>query len=122
VVPSLLLSVAAFVCVLPLIWLVCASLKSGEDLFQYPLLPWGHLNRLSISNYTRLFADRPFGAWMLSSIFLCIHADHRVGGPRQSRWICGGKVPFPGPAFYPGDAAQRDAAAVSGAAAQAAMN
>ena len=69
-VPSLLLAGAAIIAVLPLVWLVCASFKSGGDLFQYPLLSWGHLNHLSVSNYARLFTGQPFGPWMLSSIFL----------------------------------------------------
>lgn len=67
---SAFLATAAFLSLLPLLWLVCATLKSGGDLFQYPLLPWDHLNHLTISNYTRLFAEHPFGRWMLSSIFV----------------------------------------------------
>lgn len=67
---SIFLVILAAISLLPLIWLVCATFKSGEDLFAYPLLPWGHLNHLSLSNYARVFSERPFGAWMISSIFL----------------------------------------------------
>jgi ABC-type glycerol-3-phosphate transport system permease component len=56
--------------VTPIIWLGCATLKTGEDLFRYPLLPMGHLNHLTLSNYTRLLTQRPFARWMTSSIFL----------------------------------------------------
>jgi ABC-type glycerol-3-phosphate transport system permease component len=41
------LAVAAFVSLLPLLWLACATLKTGEDLFQYSLLPWDHLEHLT---------------------------------------------------------------------------
>jgi ABC-type glycerol-3-phosphate transport system permease component len=67
---SALLACLALLSLLPLIWLCCATVKSGDDLFQYSFLPWGHLNHLTLANYTRLFAQRPFGSWMLSSIFL----------------------------------------------------
>jgi ABC-type glycerol-3-phosphate transport system permease component len=70
VVKSFFLGIAALFSLLPLIWLVCASVKSGDDLFTYPLLPWRHLNHLSFSNYARIFSERPFGSWMISSIFL----------------------------------------------------
>jgi ABC-type glycerol-3-phosphate transport system permease component len=65
-----ILAVAAGCSVLPLVWLICASVKTGRDLFESPLLPWRHLERVSFSNYRRLFTERPFGAWMISSIFL----------------------------------------------------
>jgi ABC-type glycerol-3-phosphate transport system permease component len=64
------LSLAAFLSVMPLIWLCCATVKSGQDLFAYPLLPWGHLHALTLSNYQRLFRERQFGSWMINSIFL----------------------------------------------------
>jgi ABC-type glycerol-3-phosphate transport system permease component len=65
-----LLAAAALAVVFPLIWLVCASLKTGEDLFQYSTLPWGHLDHLTGANYIHLFTTRPVGRWMISSIFL----------------------------------------------------
>lgn len=67
---SAFLAALAFFSLLPLLWLICATFKSGEDLFQYPLLPWAHLNHLTLANYSRLFSQRPFGRWMVNSIFL----------------------------------------------------
>jgi ABC-type glycerol-3-phosphate transport system permease component len=67
---SALLAVAAMVSVFPLIWLICASVKTGEDFFNYSTLPWGHLDRVTVANYVHLFTTRPFGRWMISSIFL----------------------------------------------------
>ena len=67
---SALLAIAAIISLLPLIWLVCATVKSGDDLFQTPFLPLRHLNRLTFANYARLFDERPFGRWMINSIFL----------------------------------------------------
>jgi ABC-type glycerol-3-phosphate transport system permease component len=67
---SIFLATIATISILPMIWLICATLKSGDDLFTFPLLPWSHLNHLSLSNYKRIFSERPFGPWMISSIFL----------------------------------------------------
>lgn len=67
---SALLAIAAGISLTPLLWLCCATLKSGEDLFQYPFLPWRHLDRLSLASYWNLVHQRPFGRWMLNSIFL----------------------------------------------------
>jgi ABC-type glycerol-3-phosphate transport system permease component len=67
---SACLAAAGAACLLPILWLLCATLKTGPDLFQYPLLPWRHPGRLTLASYHQLFADQPFAAWMLSSIFL----------------------------------------------------
>jgi ABC-type glycerol-3-phosphate transport system permease component len=64
------LAVAAFVSLLPLLWLACATLKTGEDLFQYSLLPWDHLEHLTLANYVKFFRQRPFGQWMVNSLFV----------------------------------------------------
>ena len=61
---------AAAVMLLPFAWLICASFKRGEDLFTYTFLPWDDLGRLTLDNYRALFADHPFGSWMLNSVFL----------------------------------------------------
>jgi ABC-type glycerol-3-phosphate transport system permease component len=65
-----LLAAAAFISLMPLLWLICATLKTGEDLFQYSLLPWNHLNHLTMANYVQFFRQRPFGQWMLNSLFV----------------------------------------------------
>ncbi len=67
---SVLLASLAAISLLPLLWLTCASVKSGKDPFQSPLLPWRHLNRLTLANFIRLFRERPFGRWMINSIFV----------------------------------------------------
>lgn len=64
------LILAALVALTPFFWLICATLKTGEDLFAYAFLPWGNLDRLTLANYRRLFFDEPYAAWMLNSLFL----------------------------------------------------
>src|SRR5437764_1362588 len=64
------LLVAAIVSLVPFLWLICASLKRGEDLFTYTFLPWDHLNRLTTGNYTALFRRETFGRWLINSLFL----------------------------------------------------
>ena len=66
----LLLLAAASVSLVPFIWLMCASVKTGDDLFSCTFLPWSHLNRLTFSAFIRLFTENSFGRWMLNSIFL----------------------------------------------------
>jgi len=39
-------------------------------LFSSLFLPWGHLNRLTLDNFRALFAEQPFGAWLVNSLFL----------------------------------------------------
>ena len=66
----LLLLIAAAASLAPFVWMICASLKSGNDLFAYAFLPWGHLDRLTLADFSRLFQSNPFGEWLLNSIFL----------------------------------------------------
>ncbi len=63
-------AVAAAVAFAPVAWLVCATVKAGDDVDAYWLLPWHHLDRLTASNYARLFADHPFAAWMTNSLLI----------------------------------------------------
>ncbi len=65
-----LLIVAAAASLAPFFWLICASFKSGNDLFSYTFLPWSHLSRLTGANYTRLFTQHTFGRWLANSIFI----------------------------------------------------
>jgi ABC-type glycerol-3-phosphate transport system permease component len=65
----LLLIALAAVAVLPFIWLVCAAFKSPDDLLNSTLLPWAHLDRLTLNNF-RLLRDQPFARWLVNSIFL----------------------------------------------------
>jgi ABC-type glycerol-3-phosphate transport system permease component len=66
----LALLAAAGVSVLPFVWLICAAFKTQGDLFSSVLLPWGHLDRLTLGNFTTLFRTRAFGSWVLNSLFL----------------------------------------------------
>jgi multiple sugar transport system permease protein len=62
--------VAAMGALLPLLWLVCASFKTGEDLFAYTFLPWDGLNRLTLGNFTTLVTTQPAFRWLFNSLFL----------------------------------------------------
>ena len=59
----------AVLSLLPFIWVACASVKQGEDLFTYMFLP-PDLSRLTLSNFPRVFAGRPMTAWIVNSVFL----------------------------------------------------
>jgi ABC-type glycerol-3-phosphate transport system permease component len=65
-----LLLVLATITLVPFAWLICATFKTQNDLFNYPFLPWDHLDRLTINNYEMLFQLRPFARWMFNSLFL----------------------------------------------------
>jgi len=54
----------------PFLWLICATVKRGDDLFTYAFLPWGNLGRLTLANFQTLFKQQPFAVWMLNSLFL----------------------------------------------------
>ncbi len=64
------LTVCAAACLTPVVWVLCASVKTGDDLFDSPLLPWAHLRRVTLSNYVRLFTDQSMGRWMVNSVFV----------------------------------------------------
>jgi len=64
------LIIFALVSLGPLVWLVCATLKRGDDLFTYAFLPWDRLQNLSLQNFRDLFAKESFGRWVVNSIFL----------------------------------------------------
>jgi ABC-type glycerol-3-phosphate transport system permease component len=65
----LLLVALAAAAVFPFLWLICAAFKSPQDLLETPLLPWHHLDRLTLNNF-RLLRDQPFTRWLVNSIFL----------------------------------------------------
>lgn len=98
-VSHLLLVAAAMAALLPLLWLVCAAFKSPDDLLNFTLLPWGHLDRLTLDNF-RALAGQPFGRWVLNSIFLA--SSHTVlvvtlgslGGFALAKYEFRGKAPI----------------------------
>jgi arabinooligosaccharide transport system permease protein len=65
-----ILVIAALICLVPFFWLICASLKHGDDLFIYTFLPWPHLGRLTLDNYVDLFRRNGLDRWLVNSIFL----------------------------------------------------
>jgi ABC-type glycerol-3-phosphate transport system permease component len=64
-----LLLFAAAISLTPFFWLICASLKTGQDLFTYTFLPPA-LSRLTLENFTLLFHRQFFDRWIVNSIFL----------------------------------------------------
>src|SRR5437868_9591118 len=66
----LALCFAAAISLVPFLWLICASLKRGEDLFTYTFLPWRHLETLTLAKFISLFKRQAFGNWLLNSIFI----------------------------------------------------
>src|SRR6266566_5275817 len=66
----LVLLAAAAIALTPFFWMLCATIKRQEDLFEYAFLPWGHPERLTLKNFYNLFTKEPFGRWLLNSLFL----------------------------------------------------
>ena len=63
----LLITLAALVTLMPLVWLVASTFKSKEDLFHYMFFS----PRLSVSSYSSLFASRPsFLRSLINSTFV----------------------------------------------------
>ena len=60
----LALCAAAALSITPFIWLLCASVKRGEDLFAYTFLPWPHLGALTLDNFRSLFSRQAFGKYI----------------------------------------------------------
>src|SRR5439155_16508053 len=65
----IMLAIAAAISLVPFLWLICASVKTGQDLFRYTFLP-ADLKRLTFDNYSLLFQKQFFGRWIVNSIFL----------------------------------------------------
>lgn len=61
---------AALAVMTPVLWMVCACFKTADDLFAYPFLPWGHLDRLTLDHFRTLFRREPFGVWVCNSLLL----------------------------------------------------
>lgn len=55
--------------VLPFLWVACAAVKSPQDLISSTLLPWHHLDRLTLDNFRRL-GEFPLWRWLINSLFL----------------------------------------------------
>ena len=70
VVLHLVVMALALISLTPFIWLICATFKRSDDFFSYAFLPWGHLERLTVGNYSFLFRQHPFATWLLNSMFL----------------------------------------------------
>lgn len=95
------LLIAAFAALIPLVWLLCATFKTTADLTGHIFLP-GDLTRLTLKNYTRLFSDREihFFTWVLNSLFLsCTHTVITVtlsslGGFAFAKYQFRGKLPL----------------------------
>ncbi len=62
------LGVIAVVTLLPMLWLVAASLKSRGDFFAYTFLP--PLDRLTLDNFRVLFTQQSFASWIANSLFI----------------------------------------------------
>lgn len=69
------LILAAFLTLLPMLWLVTASLKAPEDFFSAPFLPAGDgwlgvgWDRITLRNFWRLFIELDFGVHVVNSAF-----------------------------------------------------
>ncbi|MCS7034217.1 MAG: carbohydrate ABC transporter permease, partial [Phycisphaerae bacterium] len=66
----ILLGLLATVSILPFVWVVCASVKTGDDLFNHTFLPPGGFDRLTVENFVRICRERPLISWVVNSTFL----------------------------------------------------
>jgi ABC-type glycerol-3-phosphate transport system permease component len=67
---SLILYALALLSLTPFLWLLCASVKQGDDFFTYTFLPWHDPGRWTLANYARLVREHPFATWLLNSLLL----------------------------------------------------
>ena len=71
-----LLIVSAILMLVPFAYLICASVKTNEDVFASTFLPAGDgafgigWDRLTLDNYRRLFSQLDFGRYIINSTFL----------------------------------------------------
>ncbi|WP_428939278.1 carbohydrate ABC transporter permease [Fontivita pretiosa] len=70
VIIHLVLTALALISITPFLWLICASFKPQQYIFQYAFVPWHDLGSLTWRNYARLFQITPFGRWLFNSLFL----------------------------------------------------
>ncbi|HQY88511.1 MAG TPA: carbohydrate ABC transporter permease [Tepidisphaeraceae bacterium] len=70
IVTHAILIALTIVVLFPIIWIIFASLKKQEDLFDSILMPRGGLSSLTLDNFRTLLTARPFFGWMLNSVFI----------------------------------------------------
>lgn len=77
VVVYVVLIAAAFITLIPFVWLICAALRRPEVYFQYQFLPWGdgflgiNWQALTLGHFAKLFdpSQFAFGRHLLNSVF-----------------------------------------------------
>ena len=94
----IILFIAAILCLVPFVWLICASIKPAEHTFDTIFLPWGHLHELSLDNFRSLFQRRGFDRWLVNSIYLAsvqttivVAAQLSLGGFSLAKYEFAGK-------------------------------
>jgi multiple sugar transport system permease protein len=94
------LVVAALVAVVPFVWMLFASVKTGDDLFNSAFLPDGGFGALTLRNYRTLLAEQPMAVWLINSTFLAaVHTISVVllsalGGFALAKYEFVGKKPI----------------------------
>jgi len=97
---NLLLLALAICALTPFFWMICAGFKNSADVFNYPFLPWGHLDRLTLDNFRFLLTRQPFARWMINSIFVascytaCVVTLSSLGGFALGKYRFRGKKPL----------------------------
>ena len=69
VIPHLLLALVGLLFLLPFVWLVLTSLKTTEDIFEFPIDWWP--DTFQWSNYVLAVQAIPFLRYTLNTLFLC---------------------------------------------------
>src|ERR1700741_5502275 len=59
-------AVLAILTISPLLWMICASLKPGDETFSPNLLP----QHWTLENFQYVFTAAPFWRYMLNSVFI----------------------------------------------------
>lgn len=62
------LTLVAVFCIYPAIWVIMSSLRVGNSLFSEKLIP----DKLTVQNYSNLFAKYDFGQWYVNSIKISV--------------------------------------------------
>ncbi|KPV60224.1 sugar ABC transporter permease [Paenibacillus sp. A3] len=63
-----LLAAGTLAMVFPFLWMVATSLKTPQDVFSLSLVP----DRVTLANYTELFATTPFTDWVYNSFIIAL--------------------------------------------------
>lgn len=91
---ELLLLLGAILMIMPFLWMVSSALKSPAELLAWPpsLVP----DTFTLQNFREVFANAPFGRWLLNSLLLAITSTLMILATSAVAGYVLAKFTFPG--------------------------